>query len=256
MFDKNEYEKQQEIIHKREQLVVKSNEFVRSSRHHLSKGEIRLVSYIISRIKPKDIELLRFKFDKKEYIDIAGLKGNSSYENIKESIDGLWTKKWWFDDGRYLKGMSWINDPIIDKETGEITLVLSENMAPYLLELKEHRTQYELEYIFAMNSEYSMRLYELLKSYASMGSVCFEINKLKALMGADEVKSYKDYSLFRIKALQVAVNEINEKTDLFVQYKEFRSGRGNGVKKITFNISKADIIARITDGQRNISDYE
>jgi plasmid replication initiation protein len=103
-----------------------------------------------------------------------------------------------------------------------VKLKLDEDMKPYLLELKENFTQYELIYTLAMRSQYSTRLYELLKSYQFKKHVIFDIDELKKLLFAEIYNRGND---FKDRVLETATREINKLTDIWVTYELIKIGR-------------------------------
>lgn len=74
----------------------------------------------------------------------------------------------------------------------------------------------KLNYLMALESIHSIHLYELLKSLENNSKVwSVEIDKFKDLM---ECQNYIDLGLLRKEVLEVAVKDINEHTDLNIEY--------------------------------------
>jgi plasmid replication initiation protein len=135
----------------------------------------------------------------------------------------------------------WIERPYINRKSGIIKIKLDELMRPYLLQLKEHFTAYNLYYTLAMKGKYSIRIYELLKSYENLHECTFELENLKKMLSAEKYEVYKD---FRVKVLDTALKEINDFGDITVSYDIEKNGRK--VDKINFKIkSKKDIKERL-----------
>jgi plasmid replication initiation protein len=119
-------------------------------------------------------------------------------------------------------------------------------MRPYLLQLKDHFTAYNLYYTLAMQSKYSIRIYELLKSYENLSEWTFDIDTLKVILSAEKYAEYKD---FRVKVLDIAMREINDYGDISVTYSAVKTGRK--VTKIKFQIKpKKDIKERVETFKR------
>ena len=85
---------------------------------------------------------------------------------------------------------------------------------PYLLQLKNNFTQYELQNVLLMKSKYSVRLYEILKSQSYKNKVRIPLVALKQLLNTAE---YKVYQNFKVRVIQPAINEINALTDLNIE---------------------------------------
>lgn len=98
-----------------------------------------------------------------------------------------------------------------------------------------------------MKSAFSVRIYELIKSYAYQKNKIFEINELKRLLMVDNVKSYNNFKDFRRFVLEKALEEINRLTDLSISYEPIIKGRK--VVKIKFVIQYKDIMERLAAEQ-------
>ena len=90
---------------------------------------------------------------------------------------------------------------------------------------EEFFTQYLLSQTSNLNSVYSVRLYELLIQWKTAGKTpVFELLLFRGQMGLKDGE-YKAMNDFKKRVLDLAVNEINEKTDLTVSYTQDKKGR-------------------------------
>ena len=214
-----------EIDIARSHTVVKANELIQKSRFELSSQEQKVILCLISKIKPNDKEFQEYEFEINEFCKLCGIETNNgkNYKNIKDTIKKLSDKSLWItlDAGTEVL-LRWVNTAKIDKRSGVIKLGLHEIMKPYLLELKARFTQYELINTLTMRSQYSIRLYELLKSHEYKGKWLVEIDKLKRLLSAE---NYKLYANFKQKVLGIAMREINDLSDIDVEYEALKVGR-------------------------------
>ena len=90
-----------------------------------------------------------------------------------------------------------------------------------------------------LDSKHSIALYELLKDYQNIGTIWITIDQFRELM-AIKPTQYKSLFMMKVKVIDVAVNEINEKTDIRVSYciKKDHSQQEWWSKKIVFKIEK------------------
>lgn len=100
-----------------------------------------------------------------------------------------------------------------------------------------------------MKSQYSFRIYELMKSYAFARQKIFDLEDLKKKLMAETYDRYFD---FRRKVLDVAMEEINRYTDLEVSYEPLKHGRK--VVEIMFFIKKRDSYEKWEANNRGIED--
>jgi plasmid replication initiation protein len=236
--------KKAEIALLREYKVVKQNNLIQRSRYELSAQEQKIILYLITKIKPEDTELELYEFNIKDFCEICGIDSRSGGNHVllKEIIFNLADKsiRVTLENG-YETIVRWIERPYINRKSGIIKIKLDELMRPYLLQLKEHFTAYSLYYTLAMKGKYSIRIYELLKSYENLHECTFEIENLKKMLSAEKYAMYKD---FRVYVLDMAIKEINDFGDITVSYTIEKNGRK--VDKINFKIkSKKDLKERV-----------
>ncbi|MGP4735049.1 RepB family plasmid replication initiator protein, partial [Psychrobacter sp. 1Y6] len=86
-------------------------------------------------------------------------------------------------------------------------------------------TSYLLEQTASMDSIYSVRLYELLVQWKqAKNTPMFELERFRDQLGV-ESSEYKRMGNFKLRVLDLAVQEINEKTDIKVGYEQVKKGR-------------------------------
>lgn len=227
-----------EITEERSYKVVKANEIIRKARYDLNITELKLLAYIISKIKPGDKELQEYSFSVKTFCQVCGIdyRNGWNYQNIKKQLKGLRDKSFWVmeEDGKEVL-VGWLQKARVSTGSGIIKVKLDEDMHKYLIGLIDNRTQYEFLSTLPMKSEYSFRIYELLKSYAFTGGHTFKTDDLKRQLMAEHFKNFKD---FRKNVIERAVKEINLYTDLEVSWEPEYYGRK--VEKVIFHIRQRD----------------
>lgn len=121
---------------------------------------------------------------------------------------------------------------------GAIQLDINKKAEPYLLELKELFLSYQLKNVLFLNSKYSIRIFQLAKSNIYRKTFTIKVDELKDMLKLTQ-KSYSLYSNIKLKVLDPSIKEINEKTDIKVQYSEVKVGRK--VDSIKFTVSNSSI---------------
>ena len=253
----------------REMSVYKRDDMIQKARYTLSPREQKCVLYAISRIKPTDNAFVEYTFNLREYYDICGL-ADESYTELKGILKGLRDRSWWveIDDKGTESAVSWFTTVRTNKRSGKVTIKFHEDMMPFLLELAkqaqlgEFYTGYKLQYVLPMSSQFSPRLYELLKSYQKNNREWFfDIDDLKRVL---DCQNYKNFNDFKKRALDPAVEEINQYTDLNVAFDTVREGRGGKVTRVIFYMANKTPerlvdthlhISETLDGQMTMDDY-
>lgn len=227
-----------EIKKQRSYKVVKANEIVQKARYDLNITELKMLAFIISKIKPGDTELQEHAFSIKDFCQICGIDYTSgkNYERVKTLLKGLRDKSFWvMDENGHEVLVGWLQKARVSKGSGVIKVRLDEDLHKYLIGIINNRTQYEFLSTLPMKSEYSFRIYELLKSYAFTGKHEFYTEDLKRQLMAEHYKNFKDFRRFVIER---AIKEINLYTDLEVSWEPEYYGRK--VEKVIFHIRQRD----------------
>lgn len=218
-----------ELIRKeRNYYVVKANQLIQKSRYNLSTQQQKILLYLISRIKPDDETNTIYTFSIKDFAKVCGYDISSGYYYplIKDDIKKLRDASSWIEieKGREVL-FSWLNTVEINRNSGEIKVSFHSTVVPYLFQLREKYTQYNLYQVLCLSHKYSIRLFEFLLSMRYKEIFEIDIETLKKHIGAE---NYDKISHFKDRIFVPAINEINDYTELNIEYAFKKTG-----KKIT-----------------------
>lgn len=215
------------ITSDRQMQIYKSDRMIQKGRHKLSLQEQRCVLYAMSKIKPNDSVFQEYTFDIRDFYRAAGIQ-DESYTRLKAILTELKQKTWWIETAPGEEStVSWFNKVRSNKNKGTVTVRFDDDMMPFLLDVTSSPdsfyTHYSLMYILPMTSQFSPRLYELLKSYQKNNQEWFfDIEELKRKLDCENYINFKD---FRKRALEPAVEEVNKYTDIKIAWDVERKGR-------------------------------
>lgn len=215
-------------------------------------------------------------FSTKQLQKLVGRKGGSFYKQLNTTAQKMIGRSVGINDEENER-FYYVN--IIDDityESGIFTIRYNKVIHNYL-KMKKNFTMLDITIMMKFDSIYSFRLYELLKSKAvdennivlssfkvyfnlaelklSLGVINADLDKVKnILLASDEnpdyekavalapEKKFTSWSEFKRKVLDVAVKEINEKTDLLLIYTPISKGRGNKVYGIQFIVDQQPVV--------------
>ncbi len=222
------------------EMVVKSNTLVEAS-YRLSAQEQKVILSLAAKIKNQDEDFKNYTFSVKEFADITGARIDSKYHEVKNLTSRLLRRVFTINEADGPLQLSWLSAAKYFDGEGLITLRFDPGLKPYLLQLKDCFTKFNLSMALRLKSSFSIRIYELLKQYEAIGSRSFLLADLKSALGISG-NQYKLYGHFKSKVLKVAQEELAEKTDLTFEYEEIKVGRGVG--KIAFIIKAQPVPTR------------
>lgn len=229
----------------RNKTVRKSNELIQKSRFKLSLNQQKIFLYLISQISPFDEEFKTYQFNIADFCRVCGIdKSGNGYNEIKRNIQDIadnssfWLKQ---EDEEILVRL--IDKSRMKEKSGIIQIKLDEDLKPYLLQLRENYTQYDLVFTLTFKCKYSIRLYELIKSIhfdeLKPYIKTYTLDDIRVLLGAEK---YQVYNEFRRFVLNPAIEEINKNTDKTITFIPIKQGKK--VVEIKFEIETKDIVER------------
>ena len=212
-------------------LVVKTNK-LNSAVQNLSLPELRIIQLAIvdARETGKGLDTKTpLRIDAMRYAEAFETTRQNAYNRMKEAEETLFNRRFTFLDseGKTVKSR-WIQRVRYLDDEGAIEIVFTTDVVKGITRLdgaEQFFTQYLLSQTANLNSVYSVRLYELLAQWKAAGKTpLFELELFRGQMGLDD-NEYKAMNDFKKRVLDLAVNEINEKTDLTVSYTQEKKGR-------------------------------
>lgn len=226
------YDEELKILESRCYKVVKHNNIIQKSKFQLSATEQKTIAFLVSLIKPQSeypngIQPIEYEFEIQDYCKICGIdyRNGENYQMVRDNLKSLRDKSVIITlESGIDTSVSWINKFWANKGKGKAKIRFDDDMAPYIFELRKNTTRYDLLNVLPMQSKYGIRLYELCKSWEGIRGKQYELGELRLLLGvaSDELVRYPD---FRRYALEIAQREINEHTDINIEFEPITKGR-------------------------------
>jgi len=207
--------------------VVKSNQLIQS-RMNWTKLEHRVVAMLIAQLRRDDHQFKEQRVYIKDIKSLSGRSGKSLYDQAEEICKKLLDQKIHVrtqtEDGRRrYKGYNCMSTCEYVEGSGYIEAKFNDDMRPLLLQLKRRFTQYNLQSFMQLSSQYSMRIYELLKMREGLRYLRITVIELREILCCEH--SYKRFTDFKRWVLESARDELKEKTDIYFNYKVERDGQ-------------------------------
>lgn len=258
---------------------VKSNILI-GAKYKSSLLENKIMAVAFSRIQNAQIDRdgIICKITAKELMNMMGIKRGSFYEDLDTCAQAMTGRTVGMSDPEK-KMFHYM--AVITSATymdGILTIKFNSDLKYYITNIKENFTRLNLNTMISFSSVYSFRMYELLKSRAyypkgkekedkkfiiqytvselklSLGIVNAELDSVRRVLNNTNApdydkaiekspeKTFERWSDFKKRVLDTAVNEINEKTEIQVDYTLHKRGKGGRVQAITFVVTQPDIV--------------
>ena len=249
--------------------VVKDNALINAS-YSLELVEQRIVLQAI--VKARETETgfdtaTPVSIHASEYEKQYNVTKDGAYKALKDAVLSLFERQFTFTElekGKIKVVKSrWVSQIAYIDAAAEIQIIFAPAVASMCSRLERHFTSYDLDQVSKLNSKYAVRLYELVIAWKATGKTpIFEINDFRNKLGLHE-SEYSTMSNFKKFVLDLAVAQINEHTDIKLDYEQHKTGRT--ISGFSFKFKQkvkqqkieqqrdpntADLFTKMTDAQR------
>lgn len=243
-----------EIAKIKNNLVVSSNDLVHA-KYDLSLWQKRVFVYSISQLEKEDIHFEPIKMNVSDIIKFfKGSDGAKTYnaileapKNLDKTIEIPYVTEKGFLRYDFIKLLQKYTIPADDQEENQyIELCFNNDLRPHLLDLKEKFLKYDIRNIIELQSTYSFRMFEILKSYEYRKTIELDIDYLRKIL--EVTTKYKSYKDFRIYIIDKAQQDLKAYCDISFTYEERKAAKGKKIESLTFHIFKNEPQERDTKG--------
>jgi len=192
-------------------LIVKDNNLI-TAKYHLTLTQIKFISFMSSKINKDDEDFFTYSFKINDILNVLGMQ-RVHYKQLRVSLRELMTKYIILENNEYfVKETTFLSYFDIDKKNDLIKMRFDKSLKPFLLQLNRKFTKLSLSKILTFNSQYTIRMYEILESkiniydkYKNRNLLKFEydIDEFKKIMvgnydyKTEQIKIPKSYNLFQ-----------------------------------------------------------
>ena len=212
--------------------IIKSRDLNEASFSEFTLNEYRLYSLALSKVirvdKINQKEFVKAFFEThiitpKEFSEIFNVPINLCYGILKDSVNTLTNKKIIVKSSIGEEHIPICSRAVYNENEHHLEIVLSYQIIPYLdVSIKFVKTK--LYQIAKFRSLYSVRLYELIMSFRSLGKCSISVERLRFLLGVDEGK-LREYKNLKQKVITPAINEVNKICNFDIKHTETKTSR-------------------------------
>lgn len=228
----------------KKQVIRKSNALVEAS-YHLTATEQRVLLLAIAKLPPKEpiSSTVFYPVTVEEYAALSQVPVQDAYRDLKRGAKRLRDRSvtlYEYPNGAGTrpdeKYTGWVQTAEIPAGGGRVGLKFTDDILPYITELSRQFTTYPLGEVGRLDSSYALRLYEVLMQWKDTGSREVSVDWLRQRFELAEL--YPAYKDFRVRVIETAVRQINERTSLRVTWKPRKTGRKVTHLQFTFTVPK------------------
>ena len=231
-------------------LVKKSNHLI-EAQYKFDIWETRIFTTILARIRREDTDFQLYRIYLQDIITEFEINNHRAYEYLRDAVKNLLDKKVYFNyETEYAERVTVYHllrtgDYLVKVKEEEkrnleeyFDLTIDPLMKPFLLQLKKQFTTYDIRNIMDFQSSYTVRIYEHLKQYESIGQRKMEIEYIRKTF--DLGTKYPLFANFYQRIIAPAHRDINAHSDLMITQIERIKESGKTVSLI-FRFYKKDL---------------
>ena len=208
-------------------LVVKDNALIEAS-YSLGTVEQRilLLAILVARENNTTIEMGKaLTIHASKYAEVFNVDKKAGYEALKSGVQGLADAP---SFGYRVKDKvvysNWVDTIAYIDNKAVIEVIFTTKVVAFISELEKRFTSYDISQVAHLKNRYAIRLYESLIQYRGTGKLNISLNDLRLRLGLLE-NEYYQMAMFKVRVLDLAINQINEHTDIKASYNQHKEGR-------------------------------
>lgn len=243
---------------------------------NLKPNEFKLLRFFIMQCEMHDKEIYPYTVDVKQLAEVIGANEKVLYRELKKIAMHL------MKEVIYIKGKTekdyimyhWVD--LCQYQDCKFTMKISDELKPFMLDLKNGFTNYPYFEIMGMHSIYALSLYEMfathmkyVKPHADV-AIEFSVSIEELRRITNTTNKFERYSNFKAKVIDLALKEINECSNYFVTATPYKDGKTiagfdfliesqagyiHKTKGINKN-KKIEVVDDNLEGQMNLMDYQ
>ena len=189
----------------------------------------RILMVLISQIDSKNDEAFRMqRVPARRIRDMAQVSQKSIHEEVAEATARLVREpiEFWSADKKSYEGYPIFSTCKYKSREGMIEAKFNEDARPYLLQLREHFTQYRLRQAIPLSTPYAIRTYEIAKMIERPGERRVRqipVGRFRKMFSLED--KYSRHNDMRRRVIGPSVEQVNEKTDVNVRCTDVRDGQ-------------------------------
>lgn len=213
--------------------VVQSNDLI-GGKQALKLNSAKLIRSAIMQVVRDDEELKPYIITINELSGLLNVPASNIYRDIEDITDDIIKNPVYVRENKDGKTIRFIKIPWVTRceynaDIG-VAINLNEELKPFLVNLKEHYTQYTLQEVLSMRSVYAIRIFEILQSKIMNSNV--PRNGVHIILSVQELREccdcedkYPAFGNFKNKVIDKAVKEINRVTYYDITFSYQKKGR-------------------------------
>ena len=236
--------------------VLKMSNRLIEGRYNLTPVEQKVLIAMAAVISKNTKEFDKVKIRVKDLIEFCEIEETNGYKLVKSATKQLLkrTLEIQYANGDWF-GTHWLQSAYYKHKDAVIEYEIDKNLKDDFLNLYKAYLATPAKLLIKFDNRYTPRLYNLLKKMIKVKDFEYEIEYFCDRFMLPE--SYRNkHTHFEKKFMKVCVDEINDKSDIFVEYKYIKEGRSYTNIHFSVTLKKNDNIEEKVEVKSLQSSYD
>lgn len=216
-------------------LEVRQHNAITTARYEYSELQLDVFFYLLSMLKKGKTDGI-YEIVVKELSAITGKEYKYAY--LRKATEGMGSRMFEISTPKRLEQLWMFQRVAYVLGEGRIEVEFANPIKPYLFDLKDNFTSFQLYAALRLSSKYAKRIYALCSQWKDKGQTqtfnLDEFKKMLCLLDDKGNEQYKQIGQFKQFVLDESVKQINQHTDLQISYTLQK--RGRSFNTITFTV--------------------
>jgi len=210
-------------------IAIRQHNAITTARYDYSACQLDILFYVLSKLKRDDGPDTQYCIYVKDIEEMTGRRWN--YQQLREATADMGSRMFEVENAHVYKQLWMFQKVEYIKGKGYLEIELSRHIRPYLYELKDNFTSYQLHSALKLTSKYAKRIYQLASQWKDVGETRqYDLDEFKLMLKlkdptGKEPEQFQNISQLKARVLEIAVRQINEHTDLQINYQLQKQGR-------------------------------
>jgi len=234
-------------------VEVRQHNAITNARYEYSEMQLDIFLYLLAKLR-KDKTDGVYEVSVIEMTKLTGKKYN--YQQLRLATEGMGSRMfevstpksyiqlWMFQRIEYVHG------------TGIIEVEFTNPIKPYLFDLKDNFTSFQLYAALRLGSKFAKRIYTLCSQWKDKGQTqIFSLDEFKKMLSLIDDKGNEQFerlSDFKRYVLDASVKQINEHTDLEIGYTLEKKGRSFNSIAFRVKAQPLAVVLPVKDGPAKV----
>jgi plasmid replication initiation protein len=211
------------------EIEIRQHNAITAARYDYSACQLDLLFFLLSQLKKEDYPYIPYRINIGDVERMTGRQWN--YQQLQEATADMGSRMFEVESEKTYKQLWMFQKVEYIKGQGCLEIVLSKFIRPFSFELKDNFTSYQLHSALKLSSKYAKRIYQLASQWKDIGETkAYTIDELKLMLKlkdpqGKQPEQFEKFSQFKARVLDIAMRQINEHTDIKINYNLIKQGR-------------------------------